>query len=239
MSGAALTFKDICFAYDGTKVLDSLSFDVPTGGVTALMGPSGCGKSTLVLLAAGLLQPSSGAIGRGFHRSAVLFQDPLLLPWRTALANVGFALKADDIRREERDGRAREMLLQVGLRAEDHGKYPRQLSGGMRQRVALARALVIKPDLLLLDEPFTGLDLALARQMLALVRKSVDELGMTALVVTHDPYQAARFADTINILSASPARLLASHDLRKLTDRTAAMSAILTDLDAASETLSF
>lgn len=237
MMGQVLAFENLRFSYAGKSVLDGINLGVAAGEVTALMGPSGCGKSTLVALAAGLLAPASGQVLRQHGRVGVLFQDPLLLPWRTALANVGFALKVDGIRAAERDDRARAALASVDLSGDDIGKYPRQLSGGMRQRVALARALVVEPDLLLLDEPLSGLDVSLARQTLALVRSVVEKRGVSALVVTHDARAAARFAERVYVLSAGPARVV---DLRELPGRPGARSAseiedatevILTDLE--------
>ncbi len=236
MTDAALAFADVRFAYNGAPVLDGVDLMVAPGTVTALMGPSGCGKSTSIALAAGLLQPTSGDVRRTCRRPAIVFQDPLLLPWRTALANVAFALKADRIDASERRQRARAVLATVGLAGDDIGKYPRQLSGGMRQRVALARALVVEPDLLLLDEPFSGLDIGLARQVLALVRTVVDRRGVSALVVTHDAHEAARFAERVVVLSPAPARVVA---VRTLTGRcetrsereiAASSEAILADL---------
>ena len=214
MTDLALAFRDIRFAYNGVPVLDGIDFVVPAGTVTALMGPSGCGKSTLIAVAAGLLQPKSGSVERSRGRIAVMFQDPLLLPWRTARSNVAFALKADRVDAAERRERASAVLSMVGLEGEDLHKYPRQLSGGMRQRVALARALVVEPDILLLDEPFSGLDADLARQALALVRRVVDERGVSALVVTHDERKAAEFAEQVVQLSSSPARVTAVKDSR-------------------------
>lgn len=209
MTAAALAFDEVRFAYNGEPVLDGISLTVPAGAVTALMGPSGCGKSTAVALAAGLLQPASGHIHRQYRRAAVMFQDPLLLPWRTALGNVAFALKADGLPPAERRERAETVLATVGLVDEDVRKYPRQLSGGMRRRVALARALVVDPDLLLLDEPFTGLESDLAQQMLALVRTVVDRRGASALVVTHDERDALTLAEQVVQLTRRPARVVA------------------------------
>ena len=206
---AALSFENVQFSYKGSDVLHGADLGVETGAVTALMGPSGCGKSTLIGLAAGLLTPRGGTITRNYRRAALMFQDPLLLPWRTALANVGFALKADGIDAVTRTSRAADMLARVGLSGTDISKYPRQLSGGMRQRVALARALVVEPDLLLLDEPFSGLDFGLARQMLSMVRTLVEQKGVTALVVTHDAREAARFAEHVTVMSRAPARITA------------------------------
>ncbi len=237
MSRDALVFEDLSFTYAEQKVLDGIDLTVPAGQVTALMGPSGCGKSTLVSLAAGLLAPTSGRARGENKRVGVLFQDPLLLPWRTALANVGFALKADGVSAGERKDRGRAALATVGLSGGDIDKYPRQLSGGMRQRVALARALVIKPDLLLLDEPLSGLDVSLARQMLALVRSVVEADGVSAMVVTHDAREAARFAERVYVLSAGPAQVMVFRELpgrpgaRSEIEIEDATEAIVTDLE--------
>jgi NitT/TauT family transport system ATP-binding protein len=239
MTGPALAFENVRFAYNGVPVLDGINLTVPAGAVAALMGPSGCGKSTAIAIAAGLLQPESGQVRQSCRRPAIMFQDPLLLPWRTALANVAFALKADRLDTGERRQRARAVLATVGLEGDDLSKYPRQLSGGMRQRVALARALVVEPDMLLLDEPFSGLDVDLGRQMLALVRSIVDRRGVSALVVTHDTRQAARFADRVFALSAAPAHVLAERALdsrcatRKEPEIEASSEAILADLRGA------
>ena len=208
MTAAALTFEGVRFAYNGVPVLDGIDLSVAAGTVTALMGPSGCGKSTAVAIAAGLLQPTSGHVRNAFRRTSVMFQDALLLPWRTALGNVAFALKADRLPAGERRERALAVLATVGLAGDDLRKFPRQLSGGMRRRVALARALVVEPDLLLLDEPFGALEKDLSDQMLALVRAVVDGRGASALIVTHDEREAAGSAEQVVRLSARPARVL-------------------------------
>jgi NitT/TauT family transport system ATP-binding protein len=229
MTDAALVFEDVRFAYGDAPVLDGINLTVATGAVTAVMGPSGCGKSTLMAIAAGLLQPASGQVRNACRRTAIMFQDPLLLPWRTTLNNVAFALKADGLPAAERRARARAVLATVGLVGDDLRKFPRQLSGGMRQRVALARALVVEPDLLLLDEPFSGLDSDLARQMLALVRAVIDHRGVSALVVTHDTHEAARFADQVFALSPAPTRVLA---MRALSGRFETRSALEIEIDS-------
>ncbi|MCW2307331.1 ABC transporter ATP-binding protein [Rhodobium gokarnense] len=209
----ALILEGVRFSYGDVPVLAGIDLAVPTGGITTLMGPSGCGKSTLLAIVAGLLEKDAGRVERNFERAAIMFQDPLLLPWRTALANVGFALKAGRVPAAERRKRAGEMLVSVGLSEADAEKYPRQLSGGMRQRVALARALVTEPDFLILDEPFSSLDGDLARQMHSLVRGIVEERGVTAIIVTHDAAEAARISERIVTLSPAPARVAGAEDV--------------------------
>jgi ABC-type sulfate/molybdate transport systems ATPase subunit len=200
MSEAVLRFERVDFAYEGAPVLGGIDLAIPAGTVTALMGPSGCGKSTLIALAAGLLTPDAGRVQCRSQRLGIVFQDPALLPWRTALDNVAFALIALGLRRSERCARAREMLAAVGLSAEDMDKYPRQLSGGMRQRVALARALVIEPDLLLCDEPFSALDALVRNDLRQRLREIHDRTGLTTVIVTHDGNEANQ-CDLVVIMS--------------------------------------
>jgi NitT/TauT family transport system ATP-binding protein len=200
MSEPMLRFDKVDFAYDEAPVVHGIDLAIPAGAVTALMGPSGCGKSTLIALAAGLLTPDAGLVQCRSRRLGIVFQDPALLPWRTALDNVGFALIALGLARSERRARARDMLAAVGLSAEDMDKYPRQLSGGMRQRVAMARALAIEPDLLLCDEPFSALDALVSNDLHRRLRDIHDRTGLTTVVVTHDGNEAAQ-CDLVVIMS--------------------------------------
>jgi ABC-type sulfate/molybdate transport systems ATPase subunit len=140
-------------------------------------------------------------VQRQSSRLAVVFQDPALLPWRTALDNVGFALIALGLKRAERRARAGAALDAVGLSPEDAKKYPRQLSGGMRQRVALARALVIEPDLLLCDEPFAALDTRVRNELRQRLRAVHERTGLTILFVTHDQEEAMALADRVVVMS--------------------------------------
>jgi NitT/TauT family transport system ATP-binding protein len=200
MSGPLLQFRAVRFGYQ-VPVLRGIDLDVEAGSITAVMGPSGSGKSTLLALAAGLIIPDAGEVHRRSTRLGMVFQDPALLPWRTALDNVAFPLIALGQHKRERRERARAMLANVGLSGDDAGKYPRQLSGGMRQRVALARALVIEPDLLLCDEPFSALDALVRAELWRIVRDIHARSGLTMLIVTHDGPEAMQ-CDRLAILSA-------------------------------------
>ncbi|NVO13543.1 MAG: ATP-binding cassette domain-containing protein [Rhodoplanes sp.] len=209
----ALVVEAVSHAYGAEPVLDGVSFVLPAGRIGGLIGPSGCGKSTLLALLGGLVQPERGRIAHPFRRPAYAFQDPCLLPWRTARDNIAFGLTALPLSRAERIARAERLLAVVGLSPEDGEKYPHALSGGMRQRVALARALAVEPDLLLLDEPFGALDVGLSRHLQALVRRLIDARRLTTVLVTHDLAEVVRMADRIIVLSPRPARVAARHDI--------------------------
>ncbi|MGC9420372.1 MAG: ABC transporter ATP-binding protein, partial [Rhodovulum sp.] len=197
MSAPPLNLQGVRFAYDAAPVLSGIDLALPAGSLTVLMGPSGCGKSTLLALAAGLLTPDAGRVARRCHRLAMVFQDPALLPWRTALDNVAFALIAQGLPRADRRARARAALKAVGLSQGDAGKFPRQLSGGMHQRVALARALVVEPDLQLCDEPFSALDAGGRAQLWQALQSCRDRCSPTVLFVSHDRDEAMAHADRL------------------------------------------
>lgn len=182
-------------AFLGRTVLDQITLTVGQGEIVALVGPSGCGKSTLVQIAAGLITPKSGRITRSYHRHAMVFQEPRLLPWATAADNIGYPLP-----RLTRKAQVAKAADAVALEPEDLEKYPVELSGGMRQRVAIARALAVQPDFIFFDEPFTALDVALKRRMQDLVIAACSGGQMAGLFITHDLMEAARVADRIAVL---------------------------------------
>jgi NitT/TauT family transport system ATP-binding protein len=196
-----LRFEGVDFAHDGLPALEDVSFEAPAGKLTAIMGPSGCGKSTLIALAAGLLAPDRGRVVNDCARLAVAFQDPALLPWKTARDNIGFALFREALPRAERRARAEALLAKVGLAPEARDKYPRQLSGGMRQRVALARALSVRPDLLLCDEPFSALDARARKGLRRMLGEIHTREGLTTVFVTHDSEEALALADVLVVMS--------------------------------------
>jgi NitT/TauT family transport system ATP-binding protein len=195
---------------DGTSsvlALDGVSLDVRRGEFVCVVGASGCGKSTLLSLIAGLDQPTTGALGID-GRTALMFQDAALLPWRTAAANVELPMKLRGVPRAERADRALELLDLVRLR-EFASKRPHELSGGMRQRVALARALAQDADVLLMDEPFGALD-AITRDILHdELERVVADKALTVVFVTHNVREAARLGDRILLLSSRPGRVVA------------------------------
>lgn len=176
-----LKLTNICRSYGGQQVLTSVTLTVNPGQRVALMGPSGVGKTTLLRIALGLEEPEQGTVENRFAKTAAVFQEPRLLPWRTALENVNLVL-GDTPKTMEK---ARQALAQMGL-AEAAGKYPRELSGGMQQRVAIARAMAVEADLLVLDEPFKAMDEALRTSVIAHVAKTPAAI----LLVTHEEQEA-------------------------------------------------
>lgn len=194
--------------------LEDLNLEVAAGEFLTIVGPSGCGKSTVLDLVAGLARPTSGRLsvdgkpitGPGLDRS-VVFQQYTLLPWRTAVANVEFALEAKGgLTRKERNERAREYLDLVGL-SEFASRYPHELSGGMKQRVAIARSLSYEPEVLLMDEPFGALDAQtrerLQEELIGIWRRT----GTTVIFITHDIDEAVFLGQRVAVMSARPGRI--------------------------------
>ncbi len=208
-----LEINNVSFSYpDGTQVCEGLSFSVEEGEIGCLLGPSGCGKTTVLRLIAGFENPSMGEIRiRGKllantqmstppeqRRIGLVFQDYALFPHLTVAKNVSFGLR--HVSAADAAVQTREMLELVRLTGEAQ-KYPHEISGGQRQRVALARALAPKPDLLLLDEPFSNLDIELREKLGLEVRALLRQLSIPALLVTHDQHEAFSIADKIGVMN--------------------------------------
>ena len=178
-----LELKDISVRYDGKSVLSGCGLSLGDGERLALMGPSGCGKTTLLRVALSLQPPDMGSVSGDPGRTAAVFQEPRLLPWRTAAENVNVVLSDTPDTMPE----ALSMLERVEL-SDAVEKYPAELSGGMQQRVSIARALAFRPDLLVLDEPFRGLDDELRGRMVSLLSASLPSASL--LLVTHSEEEA-------------------------------------------------
>ncbi|MHB8619736.1 MAG: ABC transporter ATP-binding protein [Chloroflexota bacterium] len=219
-----LDARDLSVSYSagkqGSLVLDGVSFFVQRGEKFILLGPSGCGKSTLLKTVAGFIRPLRGQVllngqpvsGPGPDRAVVFQEFDQLLPWRTVLGNVSYSLRiTGKARGKAADQRARSFIDMVGLTSAA-GRFPHQLSGGMKQRTAIARALSLEPAVLLMDEPFGSLD-ALTRQRL---QQELNELwrktSVTILFVTHSIQEAIVLGHRIMVLSQPPARILAVLD---------------------------
>jgi ABC-type nitrate/sulfonate/bicarbonate transport system ATPase subunit len=197
-------------------VLDRVSFDTKEFGITCLLGPSGCGKSTLLNAISGLegldqgrveVVSNGGASNNSEHRLGYIFQDPRLLNWKRVEDNLSFALKGMKVPRSIWPERVNKYLDLVGL-SEFRSQYPLYLSGGMRQRVGLARGLIIEPEVLLMDEPFSKLDQLTARRLREETLRICARLRQTTILVTHDVEEAAYMGDRIVILKARPARIV-------------------------------
>ncbi len=192
-----------------TAVRDT-TLQVAPGEFVSVVGPTGCGKSTLLNVAAGLLQPSAGTV-RVFgqplaginERAGYLFQTDALMPWRTALANVTAGLEFREVPRGEALDKANEWLRRVGLGGFGD-RYPHQLSGGMKKRVALAQTLILDPEILLMDEPFSALDIQTRQLMENELLELWSANRKSVVFITHDLEEAIALSDRVVVLSAGP-----------------------------------
>ncbi|WP_108259837.1 ABC transporter ATP-binding protein [Mangrovicoccus ximenensis] len=226
---AQICIEDVTKAFPGRNgsaaftALSGISLDIPANEFVCLLGPSGCGKSTLLGLVAGHEKATSGGIavgGRPVNGPAaergMVFQQYALFPWYTVEQNVRLGLKVKGLSRAEQAGQAERMLRAVNL-WEHRGKFPRELSGGMKQRAAIARTLAIDPDVLLMDEPFGALDEQtrnrLQDELLSIWQRS----RRTVVFVTHSVQEAVTLADRVVVMGRDKGRIVA--DLRIALDR--------------------
>jgi NitT/TauT family transport system ATP-binding protein len=200
-----------------TKAIENISFNVKKGELLGIVGPSGCGKSTILSLIAGLLKPSLGEIYVGGKVSYMLQKD-YLLAWRTIKQNAFLGLEIQNKLTEENKNNVIDMLKKYGL-GDFLDHYPSQLSGGMRQRVALIRTLAVKPDILLLDEPFSALDYQTRLAISDEVWQIIKQEKKTALFVTHDISEAISMSDRILVLSKRPGHVISIHDIKTSGDQ--------------------
>lgn len=203
----ALLLDQIVHYYGSQQVLENFTLAASPGEIVVLMGASGCGKTTLLNLLAGLLTPTAGTVRVSSTSTAYVFQEPRLFPWYTVVENIALGLKARGVGRRTRQQLAGTLAERVGLgTAISH--YPPQLSGGMKQRVNLARAFAVNPQLLLLDEPFSSLDMGTRQPLQQLTLNWVRQHQTTAIFVTHDLAEAILMGDRLLILSQCPARIV-------------------------------
>ncbi len=196
--------------------LEPLTIDVRPGEFIAIVGPSGCGKSTLLRLISGLDHPSGGTIrlDTAGHKRPVgfVFQEPVLLPWKTTLENVRFPLDTAGVSRAGADRIALDLIKMVGLFGFE-GALPRELSGGMRQRAAIARSLSDDPPILLMDEPFSAVDLLTRDTLNDELLRIWQATGKTILLVTHSVEEAVYLADRVMVMTARPGKLKSIHEV--------------------------
>ena len=220
---AFLNLTDVRYSYHSpegeTPALSDISFSVKEGEFVAIVGPSGCGKSTLLNLICGLLAPEAGEITlkgnpvlRERERIGYMLQKDHLFEWRSIYRNVILGLEIRRKCTEETLARAEAMLEQYGL-APFRNARPSELSGGMRQRAALIRTLVLEPELLLLDEPFSALDYQTRLTVCDDISSIIRERNKTAVLITHDLSEAVSVADRILVLSERPGRIKSIHSI--------------------------
>lgn len=217
--GASITLTEVGVQYQTDEgpvpALSTSSVHISSGEFVSIVGPSGCGKSTMLKVIAGLLRPTEGtvAIENGvveepYESMGIVFQEPVLLDWRTILGNVMLQADVRRLEKKQLEVRARELLSQVGLE-EFVDKRPYELSGGMRQRASICRALVHNPSLLLMDEPFGALDALTREQMNEDLQDLWTKLGMTVFFVTHSIPEAVTLSDRVLVMSSRPGSILA------------------------------
>jgi NitT/TauT family transport system ATP-binding protein len=210
MDLGSIRLESVAVQYGGFTAVRDIAFDVPSGQFVAVVGPTGCGKSSLLNLVAGLLAPADGCVSTaGRQVSSVnrdcgyMFQVDALLPWKTALDNVVLGPVLRGTSKTAASALARQWLGRVGLSGFEH-RYPHQLSGGQRKRVAMAQVPINRPPILLMDEPFSALDV----QTRALMEQELlglwQEQQATVLFVTHDLEEAIALSDRVLLLSAGP-----------------------------------
>ncbi|MDA3005174.1 MAG: ABC transporter ATP-binding protein [Actinomycetota bacterium] len=217
----AIRVDGACKTYERSDVpaLLPTSFTVERGEFVSLVGPSGCGKSTLLGMIAGLVAPDAGSVealgqpvtGPGEGR-AIVFQDAALFPWLTVFHNVEYGLRAHGVAKAERRERVREALEMVRL-GDVGDKHPYELSGGMRQRASIARALVMQPQVLLMDEPFSALDAQTRTILSDELQRIWLETRPAVVFVTHNLIEAAFLSDTVHLLSSGPGRIVKTYDI--------------------------
>lgn len=210
----------------GVQALEGIDLEVRAGEFLCILGPTGCGKTTLLRLLAGLESRDGGSIELNWFKDGRLpylgfmFQQHALFPWMTIEKNVAFGLKSIGLSKTKIRERCRECLELVGLTESAHS-YPSELSGGMQRRAALARTLAPNPDVLLMDEPFSALDVGTSRalydEFLAIYKRS----RMTVILVTHNIEEAVYLASRIVVMASSPGRIVADtpNDLLRPRDR--------------------
>ncbi|MCX6810470.1 MAG: ABC transporter ATP-binding protein [Candidatus Berkelbacteria bacterium] len=208
--GQIIQLKNISqnFEIDSKKqiVLKDISFEIKKGEFVCIVGPSGCGKSTLLRIVAKLINPTAGAVRVNTDKLAMVFQNFALFPWLTVEENIAFGLNMSGAKESEAKKIVREQITAMGLSGVEK-KHPKELSGGMKQRVGIARALAINPEILLLDEPFSALDIFTAKKLRAELLSIWKERNLTVLMVSHLVEEAVELADRVIIMSANPGKV--------------------------------
>jgi NitT/TauT family transport system ATP-binding protein len=208
-----VTIRGLSKRYTDATIYDNFDFDIPRGKLISVFGPNGCGKSTLINMIAGLVPPDAGEVlfdGRPLSRVkfGYVFQNyrEALFPWLPAFDNIAYPLKLMGVPKAERDRRVERLITRLGVKI-DLALYPYYLSGGQQQLVSIMRALIVEPEILFLDEPFSALDYEMTLFMRDQLQRVFVETGTTTVLVSHDLEEAVYLADHVLLLSRGPARV--------------------------------
>lgn len=227
-----LRLNDIYKSYDGNAVYSGFSLEIREGVTTGILGPSGCGKTTLLNMLGGVLKPDKGEINGIDNKTfSYIFQEPRLLPWKTVRQNIEFVLEkyyAKDSR--DRITEICDSYLQLVDLQDFADYYPSQLSGGMSQRASVARAFAVPSDIILMDEPFGGIDISLKRNIMEKFLKICENDRRTIVHVTHDIDEAIAMSDDVFVLSKSPVKVVFEKKNVKRENLTALKDAVIGSL---------
>ena len=209
-------YKDFYSSEEERQILRDINFSVEEGEILVLLGPSGCGKSTILNIIAGLLEPTEGTVDTYDKKIGYMFQKDHLFEWRTILKNITLGLEIQHKLTDEAQTEIKR-LLEIYDLWDFRNNFPRELSGGMKQRAALIRTLALNPDILLLDESFSGLDYQTRLIVTDDIYKIIKKENKTAILVTHDISEAISMADTVAVLSHRPTTIQSVHQIKLTT----------------------
>ena len=205
-------YKDFYSLDEERQILKDINFSVEEGEILVLLGPSGCGKSTILNIISGLLEPTQGSVDTHGKKIGYMFQKDHLFEWRTIMKNITLGLEIQHKLTNEAQEEIKR-LLEIYDLWDFRNNFPRELSGGMKQRVALIRTLALNPDILLLDESFSGLDYQTRLIVTDDIYKIIKNENKTAILVTHDISEAISLADTVAVLSHRPTTIQRVHKI--------------------------
>ncbi|ABR30737.1 ABC transporter ATP-binding protein [Thermosipho melanesiensis] len=203
-----LIIKNLNKSFNSLKVLDNINLEIKKGEKISLLGPSGCGKTTFLRIIAEL-ESYDGNIQKNYQKIAYIFQEPRLIPWKTVFKNLEFV--------ENHPEKINQILSELKL-LQFKDFHPNKLSGGMQQRINLARALIVEPELLLLDEPFSSLDIHIKWKLIKDINKQISKKNITSILVTHDIKEAISLSDRILVLSNRPAKIIKEYSTSQINE---------------------
>ncbi|MDR0579271.1 MAG: ATP-binding cassette domain-containing protein [Campylobacteraceae bacterium] len=209
-----LIVKNLSHRFGYEYTLYDISFELNENECISIIGPSGGGKSTLLRLCSGLEDVQEGSVKNSFYTQSVAFQDVRLFPWKNVVDNISLGLLNSSFTCKEKDGIAKQIALDFGLKVEDFNKYPKDLSGGMSSRVSLARVLANKPKLLFLDEPFSALDIGIKKELIESLKLYLKQNCAAMFFITHDISEAVKLSDKILLLKAEPGEIVYEFDIK-------------------------